>query len=61
MTPNRTGDNSSDEVSEEVLRRRGSATGPTDLRRGVTGAGGAGADHTLLVGAKDVPATTCKT
>ncbi|KAL0462376.1 UNVERIFIED_CONTAM: Cancer-related nucleoside-triphosphatase [Sesamum latifolium] len=42
------GDNSSVEVFEEVLRRRGSATGPTTLGGGILGAEAAGVDPPLV-------------
>ncbi|KAL0462378.1 UNVERIFIED_CONTAM: hypothetical protein Slati_0125400 [Sesamum latifolium] len=48
MAPNRAGDNSSVEVFEEVLRRRGSATGPTTLGGGILGAEAAGVDPPLV-------------
>ncbi|KAL0454254.1 UNVERIFIED_CONTAM: hypothetical protein Slati_0764600 [Sesamum latifolium] len=59
MAPNRAGYNSSVEVSEEVLRRGGSAIGPTTPGGGILGAEAAGVDPPLAeVGGISV--TTCK-
>ncbi|KAL0458450.1 UNVERIFIED_CONTAM: hypothetical protein Slati_0472200 [Sesamum latifolium] len=55
----RVGDNSSVEVSEEVLRRGGSATRPTTPGGGILAAEAAGVDPPLAeVGG--IPVTTCK-
>ncbi|KAL0283064.1 UNVERIFIED_CONTAM: hypothetical protein Sangu_2914200 [Sesamum angustifolium] len=53
MVPRRAGDSSPEEVSEEVLRHRGSTIGSSGL-------GGAGIG-VPRVGAREVPETTCRT
>ncbi|KAL0449013.1 UNVERIFIED_CONTAM: hypothetical protein Slati_1457700 [Sesamum latifolium] len=60
MAPNKVGDNSSMEVSEEVLRCGGSAAKPTTLGGGGGGiAKGVGADPPLA-DAGGISITTCK-
>ncbi|KAL0320214.1 UNVERIFIED_CONTAM: hypothetical protein Sradi_5282900 [Sesamum radiatum] len=56
MAPNIAGDNSSIEVSEEVLRLGGSATRPMALGRGGIGT----RMDPPPVGVRDVPITTCR-
>ncbi|KAL0430966.1 UNVERIFIED_CONTAM: hypothetical protein Sradi_0722600 [Sesamum radiatum] len=58
MAPNRAGDNSSMEVSEEVLRRGGSAAGPATLASGGVFAKAAGVDLPT-VESGGTPTTTC--
>ncbi|KAL0418812.1 UNVERIFIED_CONTAM: hypothetical protein Sradi_1294700 [Sesamum radiatum] len=59
MAPNKVGDNSSIEVSEEVLRHGGSAVGPTTLRSGGVDIKGEEVDPPL-VALRGNPETTYK-
>ncbi|KAL0447925.1 UNVERIFIED_CONTAM: hypothetical protein Slati_1920400 [Sesamum latifolium] len=59
MAPNKAGDNSSVEVSEEVLRRGGSTIGPTTLGGGGVYAKSTGVDPSPA-GIGGIPLTTCK-
>ncbi|KAL0367471.1 UNVERIFIED_CONTAM: hypothetical protein Sradi_3637200 [Sesamum radiatum] len=54
MASNIAGDNSSVEVSKEVLRLKGSATGPRALGGGSTGV------DPLPARVRDIPVVTCK-
>ncbi|KAL0448886.1 UNVERIFIED_CONTAM: hypothetical protein Slati_1445000 [Sesamum latifolium] len=59
MAPNKVGDNSSVEVSEEVLRRGGSVVGSVILGRGGTGAKRARPDPPPNA-VEGVPVVTCR-